>query len=108
MEKLRTPDLSQLPDKVLEVLSHRQMIDHRGTEFAWILNGITVKLKQLFQTRNDLFVFTSSGTGGLGVAIVNTLSPGDKVLSVSTGAFGQRVAEIAQQFGAEVIPVRLE
>jgi len=73
-----------------------------------MVNEITAELKQLFQTKNDVFLLTSSGTGGLEAAIVNTLSPGDKVLSVSIGAFGERLADIAQQFGAEVIPVRFE
>ncbi len=84
------------------------MINHRGQEFTGILNGVTDKLKQLFQTRNDLLLLTASGTGGLEAAIVNTLSPGDKVLSVSNGVFGERFATIAQRFGAEVIPLRFE
>jgi aspartate aminotransferase-like enzyme len=86
----------------------RQMINHRGEEFGNILDKVTANLKQLFQTRNDVFVLTSSGTGGLEAAIVNTLSPGDKVLSVSIGVFGERFAAIASQFGAEVIPLRFE
>jgi len=86
----------------------KQMINHRGEEFGQILNGVTTKLKQLFQTKGDVFLLTGSGTGGLEAAIVNTLSPGDKVLSVSNGVFGERFATIAQQFGAEVIPLRFE
>ena len=69
---------------------------------------VTAKLKQLFQTKEDVFLLTGSGTGGLEAAIVNTLSPGDKVLSVSIGVFGERFATIAQQFGAEVVPLRFE
>jgi aspartate aminotransferase-like enzyme len=84
------------------------MINHRGEEFGNILDKITANLKQLFQTRSDVFVLTSSGTGGLEAAIVNTLSPGDKVLSVSVGVFGERFAAIASQFGAEIIPIRFE
>jgi aspartate aminotransferase-like enzyme len=84
------------------------MINHRGVEFGQILNDVTAKLKQVFQTKNDVFLLTGSGTGGLEAAIVNTLSPGDKVLSVSIGVFGERFATIAEQFGAEVIPVRFE
>jgi aspartate aminotransferase-like enzyme len=84
------------------------MINHRGVEFGQILSEATDKLKQLFQTKSDVFLLTGSGTGGLEAAIVNTLSPGDKVLSVSTGVFGERFAAIAQQFGAEVIPLGFE
>ena len=107
MENLRLPGPTPLPSEVLQTLS-RQMINHRGPEFEQILNGVTANLKQLFQTKNDVFLLTGSGTGGLEAAIVNTLSPDDKVLSVSVGVFGERFAIIAEQFGAEVIPLRFE
>ena len=107
MEKLRIPGPTPCPKEVLQAMT-KQMINHRGNEFEQILNGVTAKLKQLFQTKNDVFLLTGSGTGGLEAAIVNTLSPGDKVLSVSIGVFGERFAAIAGQFGAEVIPLRFE
>ncbi len=107
MENLRIPGPTPLPDEVLQALS-RQMINHRGVEFGQISNDVTARLKQLFQTKADVFLLTGSGTGGLEAAIVNTLSPGDKVLSVSIGVFGERFAKIAEQFGAEVIPLRFE
>jgi aspartate aminotransferase-like enzyme len=107
MGQLRIPGPTPCPTEVLQAMA-RPMINHRGPEFAQILYDVTDKLKQLFQTRNDLFLLTCSGTGGLEAAIVNTLSPGDKVLSVTVGVFGERFAEIAEQFGAEVIPLRFE
>ncbi len=107
MEHLRIPGPTPLPDEVLQAMT-KQMINHRGGEFGQILNDVTAKLKQLFQTKNDVFLLTGSGTGGLEAAIVNTLSPGDKVLSVSMGVFGERFASIVEQFGAEVIPLRSE
>ncbi|TET16858.1 MAG: alanine--glyoxylate aminotransferase family protein [Dehalococcoidia bacterium] len=107
MEQLRIPGPTPCPSDVLQAMT-RQMINHRGEEFGQILNGVTAKLKQLFQTKGDVFLLTGSGTGGLEAAIVNTLSPGDKVLSVSIGVFGERFATIAQQFGAEVISLRFE
>ena len=107
MENLRIPGPTPLPDEVLRAMS-KQMINHRGVEFGQILNDVTAKLKQLFQTSNDVFLLTGSGTGGLEAAIVNFLSPGDKVLSVSIGVFGERFAAIARQFGAEVIPLGFE
>lgn len=107
MENLRVPGPTPLPDEVLRVMS-KQMINHRGVEFGQMLSEVTAKLKQLFQTKDDVFLLTGSGTGGLEAAIVNTLSPGDKVLSVSIGVFGERFAAIAQQFGAEVIPLGFE
>ncbi|MFC2013060.1 pyridoxal-phosphate-dependent aminotransferase family protein [Chloroflexota bacterium] len=107
MENLRIPGPTPLPEEVLQALSW-QMVNHRGVRFSQMLSEVTADLKQLFQTKNDLFLLTGSGTGGLETAVVNTLSPGDKVLSVSIGAFGERFAEIARQFGAEVIPLRFE
>jgi len=107
MENLRVPGPTPCPTEVLQAMT-RQMINHRGPEFAQILHDVTEKLKQLFQTKGDVFLLTGSGTGGLEAAIVNTLSPGDKVLSVSNGAFGERFATIAERFGAEVTPLRFE
>jgi aspartate aminotransferase-like enzyme len=107
MEKLRIPGPTPCPSEVLQAMT-KQMINHRGEEFGQILNGVTAKLKQMFQTKGDVFLLTGSGTGGLEAAIVNTLSPGDKVLSVSIGVFGERFAAIAEQFGAEVIPLSFE
>jgi aspartate aminotransferase-like enzyme len=107
MKQLRIPGPTPCPQEVLQAMG-RQMINHRGPEFAKILNNVTAKLKQLFQTKNDLFLLTGSGTGGLEAAVVNTLSPGDRVLSVSIGVFGERFAAIAKQFGAEVTPLNFE
>ncbi len=107
MDNLRIPGPTPCPEVVLKEMS-RQMINHRGPEFCQILNDVTENLKKLFQTKNDVFLLTGSGTGGLEAAVVNTLSPGDKVLAVSIGVFGDRFAAIAQQFGAEVIPLNFE
>ena len=107
MEQLRIPGPTPCPAEVLQAMT-KQMINHRGAEFGQTLNEVTAKLKQLFQTKGDVFLLTGSGTGGLEAAIVNTLSPGDKVLSVSIGVFGERFASIAERFGAEVIPLRFE
>ncbi|MBI4283275.1 MAG: alanine--glyoxylate aminotransferase family protein [Chloroflexi bacterium] len=107
MEELRIPGPTPCPPEVLQAMT-KQMINHRGQEFIDILKRVTDQLKQLFQTRNDLVLLTGSGTGGMEAAIVNTLSPGDKVLAVSVGSFGERFITIAQRFGAEVIPLRFE
>jgi len=107
MEQLRIPGPTPCPNEVLKAMS-RQMINHRGPQFGQILTDVTAKLKQLFQTKGDVFLLTGSGTGGLEAVIVNTLSPGDKVLSVSIGVFGERFGAIAEKFGAEVVPLRFE
>jgi len=105
--QLRIPGPTPCPPQSLQAMG-RQMINHRGGEFAKILNSITEKLKQIFQTKGDVFLLTGSGTGGMEAAIVNILSPGDKVLSISNGAFGERFADIAKGFGAKVTRLNFE
>ena len=107
MEQLRIPGPTPVPEEVLKAMA-KPMINHRGPEFAQLLHDVTAKLKQLFMTKGDVFLLTGSGTGGLEAAIVNTLSPGNKVLSVTIGVFGERFGSIAEQFGAEVVPLRFE
>ena len=79
-----------------------QMINHRGTDFAALVNRVTEKLKNLFQTTSDVLIMTSSGTGGIKTAVVNTLLPGDNVLVVIIGEFGERFAQIVEPYGAVV------
>ncbi len=86
----------------------QQMTDHRGPAFAKMLQSVTARLQEFFQTSNDLIIFPSSGTGAMEGAVVNTLSPGDKVLVVSIGSFGDRFAEIASRFGADVVKLDFE
>ncbi len=107
MAQLRIPGPIPCPPEILEAMA-RQMINHRGVEFAEMIKSVTDNLKTMFQTKNDVFLLTASGTGGLEAAVVNVLSPGDKVLSVSIGVFGDRFATIAGQFGAEIIPLNYE
>ena len=107
MEHLRIPGPTPCPAETLQAMS-KQMINHRGEEFGQIINEVTANLKKVFQTSGDVFLLTGSGTGGLEAAVVNTLSPGDKVLSVSVGVFGERFATIAETFGAEVINLRFD
>ncbi|MCK5181318.1 MAG: alanine--glyoxylate aminotransferase family protein, partial [Dehalococcoidia bacterium] len=107
MMQLRVPGPTPCPPQALQAMG-RQMINHRGGEFAKILNSATEKLKQVFQTKGDVFMLTSSGTGGMEAAIVNTLSPGDKVLSISNGAFSERFADIAEQYGAQITRLSFE
>lgn len=98
---LRVPGPTPCPEEVLQALS-RQMINHRGEEFKEILLRITGRLKEFFQTEGDVLILTASGTGGMEAAVVNTLSPGEKVLGVCCGFFGERFANIAEGFGADV------
>jgi len=107
MAQLRIPGPTPCPPEVLEAMG-RQMINHRGKEFGEMLNRITVKLKDMFQTKNDLYILTGSGTGSMEAAIVNMLSPGDKVLSAACGVFGNRFADIAEGYGADVTRLKFD
>jgi aspartate aminotransferase-like enzyme len=107
MAQLRIPGPTPCPPEVLQA-SARQMINHRGSEFHKMLQDVTEKMKQVYQTNNDLYLLTGSGTGGLEAAVVNVLSPKDKVLFVSIGVFGDRWANIAKTFGAEVVKLDFE
>lgn len=98
---LRIPGPTPCPPEVLAANS-RQMIDHRGPQFAALLASVTSGLKRWFGTTNDLFIFPGSGTGGLEAGVVNCFSPGDHVLAVSIGVFGERFASIAGAFGLNV------
>jgi len=98
---LRIPGPTPCPEEVLQAQA-QQMVNHRGPEFAAILRRVTDGLNWVFGTSSDVLSFTTSGTGGLEVAVVNTLSPGDRVLSVSVGSFGDRFKNIAKAYGAEV------
>lgn len=99
---LRIPGPTPLPPEVQEATS-RQMMNHRGAEFAALLREVIAGLRPIFQTTGDIFLFAASGTGGMEAAVANTISPGDKVLAVSMGAFGDRFAEIAAAYGANVV-----
>jgi aspartate aminotransferase-like enzyme len=104
---LRIPGPTGLPPSVREA-GARQMINHRGPEFAAMLGRILAGMKPYFGTTGDVAIITTAGTGGLEAAIVNTLSPGDRVLAVSIGSFGDRFARIARTYGAEVTVLEVE
>jgi aspartate aminotransferase-like enzyme len=78
------------------------MVNHRGPEFRALLGRVTASLQHGFRTRNDVILLTASGTGALEAVVANFLSPGDPVLAVSIGEFGERFAAIATAFGVDV------
>ena len=105
--QLRIPGPTPCPPEALQAMT-RQMINHRGREFDQLLQSLTVRLKQIFQTKQDVLVLSCAGTGGLEAAIVNTLSPGDDILACSCGVFGDRFADIAEQYGGKVNRLNFE
>ncbi|MFI5200735.1 MAG: alanine--glyoxylate aminotransferase family protein, partial [Candidatus Limnocylindrales bacterium] len=104
---LRIPGPTALPPAVREA-GGRQMINHRGPEFAAMLGRILARMKPFFGTTSDVAILSCAGSGGLEAAVVNTLSPGDRVLGVSIGSFGDRIAKIASVYGADVTKLSIE
>lgn len=104
---LRIPGPTPLPEAV-RIATGGDAFDHRGQRFEEMLGRCEARLKQFFQTRSDVLVLTGSGTGGLEAALVNVLSPGDPVLAVSVGHFGERFAAVAKAFGARVTTLEYE
>ena len=104
---LRIPGPTGLPPSVREA-GARQMINHRGPEFAAMLGRILAGMKPYFGTTSDIAIVTTAGTGGLEAAVVNTISPGDRVLGISIGSFGDRFAKIARTYGADVTKIDVE
>ena len=100
-QNLRTPGPTPIPDDIVAAMG-TPMINHRGPEFHELIAKTTAQLKQVFMTANDLFILTASGTGALEAALVNTLSPGDKVVAATAGSFGDRFIDMAVAFGADL------
>ena len=98
---LMIPGPTPVPESVmLDIAKHP--IGHRSSEFSSILEEVYANLKYVFQTENDVFIFTSSGTGAMCAALENLVNQGDKVLSLVLGNFGNRWAKIAESRGAVV------
>lgn len=98
---LLLPGPTPVPERVVRAMS-RSMINHRGPEFKQIINEVTEGVKKVYRTKQNVLMYPSSGTGMMEAAVANFISPGDKVLAVSIGVFGDRFAQIAANFGAEV------
>ena len=104
---LMIPGPTPVPESVmLEIAKHP--IGHRSTEFSKILESVYNNLKYVFRTKNDVFVYTSSGTGAMCAALENLINEGDHVLSLVLGNFGNRWAKIAQSRGAIVEKIEVE
>ncbi|MGZ3768102.1 MAG: pyridoxal-phosphate-dependent aminotransferase family protein [Bdellovibrio sp.] len=98
---LLAPGPVNLHPEVSKVLA-LPMIHHRTPEFDAILKRVLSGIKKIFQTKQDVYLLTSTGSGGMEALLVNVLSPGDKVIAIVSGKFGERWAEMAKAFGAEV------
>jgi alanine-glyoxylate transaminase / serine-glyoxylate transaminase / serine-pyruvate transaminase len=98
---LQIPGPTNVPDRILRALA-RPTIDHRGPEFARLGQEILERLQRVFGTRGPVVVYPGSGTGAWEAALVNTLSPGDRVLMFETGHFATLWKDVAVRFGLAV------
>ena len=95
---LQIPGPTPLPDRVLRAMD-TPMIDHRGPEFAKLAKRCLEGIKTIFKTTRPVIVYTATGTGAWEAALVNTLSPGDRVLMVETGQFATLWKKMAEKLG---------
>ncbi|MDY6358840.1 MAG: alanine--glyoxylate aminotransferase family protein [Cyanobacteriota bacterium] len=104
---LMIPGPTPVPESVLlEIAKHP--IGHRSSEFSKILENVYANLKYVFQTKNDVFVYTASGTGAMCAALENLINEGDHVLCLVLGNFGNRWAKIASSCGAVVEKIEVD
>lgn len=104
---LMIPGPTPVPESVLLDMA-KHPVGHRSGEFSKILSSVYEDLKQIFHTKNDVIIYTSSGTGAMEAALSNLINPKDKVLSLIIGNFGSRWAKIAESLGAEVDKIEVE
>jgi alanine-glyoxylate transaminase/serine-glyoxylate transaminase/serine-pyruvate transaminase len=98
---LQIPGPTNVPDRVLRAID-QPVIDHRSPEFARLAVEVLEGLRPIFQTRGPVIIYPGSGTGAWETAIVNTLSPGDRVLMFETGHFSSLWRQVAENFGVQV------
>lgn len=104
---LLTPGPTPLPPQVCEAMA-RPIIHHRTPQFQAVLKEAAEGLKYVFQTKNDVFILTSSGTGAMESAVINLLSPGDTVITVEGGKFGERWTEICKAYAINTEIINVE
>jgi len=99
---LQIPGPTLVPERIVRAMA-QPIIDHRGPKFAALVEACLEGLKGVFQTRaGHVILYPGSGTGAWEAAIVNTLSPGDRVLAVVNGHFATGFARTAEAYGIEV------
>lgn len=99
---LLIPGPTMVPPRVLRAMAVPP-VGHRSKNFSQVVHNVSQDLKKIFQTNNDVYILTASGTGAMEAAVTNFINPGEKVLVLVNGKFGDRFAKINTRFGAEVI-----
>src|SRR5690348_11553942 len=98
---LQIPGPTNVPDRVLQAIA-MPTIDHRGPEFAELGKDVVAGMKRVFQTEGTVVIYPSSGTGAWEAALVNTMSPGDKVVMFETGQFATLWRQMAGRLGLDI------
>jgi alanine-glyoxylate transaminase/serine-glyoxylate transaminase/serine-pyruvate transaminase len=98
---LQIPGPTNCPDRILRAMD-RQVIDHRGPEFGRLGREVLEGIRSIFKTTGEVIIYPGSGTGGWEASIVNTLSPGDRVVMFDTGHFADLWRHVAERFGLKV------
>lgn len=104
---LRIPGPTPVPAEVAQA-GAAEMINHRGPEFAALIERTTRRVREVFHTSNDVLTLSASGTGGMEAAVVNHVRPGERVLVVTIGVFGQRFVQLVNTYGGEAIELAFE
>ena len=96
--RLLTPGPVAVPERVLLAMA-RTLLHHRAPAFIPVFKEVRANLKKVFQTESDVLILAATGTGAMEAAVINSLSPGDKVVVVRGGKFGERWTEICTANG---------
>ena len=104
---IMAPGPTPVPNDILTE-SAKETIHHRTPQFVSIMEETLEDAKYLFQTKNNVYAFASTGTGAMEAAVANLVSPGDKVIVVVAGKFGERWKELCQSYGADIVEIALE
>ncbi len=104
---LLAPGPTPVFNKALAAMA-QPIIHHRTPEFSELFQKTVENLKYLYQTESDVLILSSSGTGAMEASVVNTLSPGDKVIAVNSGKFGERWVKLCKTYGMKVFTIDVE
>lgn len=104
---LRIPGPTTVPHEVAQA-GAADMINHRGREFFEMMTRTTAGVKKVYQTTSDVMTLTASGTGAMESAVVNLMAPGDEVLIISIGEFGDRLINLVKVYGGKATELKFE
>ena len=104
---LLTPGPTQIPPEICAALG-KPIIHHRTPQFQQSIKEAIEGLQYVFQTKNDVYLLASSGTGGMEAAVCNLVGTGDKAITVEGGKFGERWTELCKAYGADPQVIQVE